>query len=228
MKDKILALLVAKFAGVRKDGLARLASALSLQAATEDEAGTLVEKLTLDRVNEFITDYRKDVDKEVSDSNKTFETNLKKKFDFTEKKTDPNTPPGPADPNDVTSIVKAAVAEALKPLQTELSGFKGQQITGTRLQTLEAKLKDMPENFKAKVIKDFKRMSFESDEAFTEYLADTETDIAAFNQEMADSGLSQQSRPLFGKQTKDGVSSGVQAYIDAKAKPENSLGGKEV
>ena len=38
MKKTILALLVAKFQGVRKDGLSVMAGILALQAATEEEA----------------------------------------------------------------------------------------------------------------------------------------------------------------------------------------------
>ena len=38
MKERILALLIAKFSGVRKDGLTALARSLALQCATEDEA----------------------------------------------------------------------------------------------------------------------------------------------------------------------------------------------
>ena len=82
MKDKIIALLVAKFAGVRKDGLARLAGALALNATTEEEAGALVEKLTKEQVDDYIKDYRKDVDKEVSESNQTYEGTLRKKYDL--------------------------------------------------------------------------------------------------------------------------------------------------
>ena len=58
MKKTILALLVAKFQGVRKDGLSVMAGILALQAATEEEAKTLVDKLTDAQVNEFIKDYR--------------------------------------------------------------------------------------------------------------------------------------------------------------------------
>lgn len=78
MKERILALLIAKFSGVRKDGLTALARSLALQCATEDEAKALVDKLTDAQVGEFVKEYRADVDKEVSDSNKTFETNLKR------------------------------------------------------------------------------------------------------------------------------------------------------
>ena len=44
MKETILALLIAKFSGVRKDGLTALARSLALQCTTEDEAKALVEK----------------------------------------------------------------------------------------------------------------------------------------------------------------------------------------
>ena len=40
--EKILALLKEKFTGVREDGLRQLASALALQAETEDDATNIV------------------------------------------------------------------------------------------------------------------------------------------------------------------------------------------
>lgn len=105
MKEKILALLVAKFTGVRKDGLTQMARLYALQAATDDEAKALVDKLTKEQVDDFIREFRGDVDKEVSEGNKTFETNLKKKFDFVEKKGTSNTgDPEPPKDNERTEL----------------------------------------------------------------------------------------------------------------------------
>ena len=73
MKETILALLIAKFSGVRKDGLTALARSLALQCATEDDAKALVDKITDAQVNEFVKDYRADVDKEVSNSKKKWQ-----------------------------------------------------------------------------------------------------------------------------------------------------------
>ena len=78
MKEKILALLQAKFAGVRKDGLNHLARSLALQATNEEEASALIEKLTKEQVETFVKEYRAEVDKRFLEGNKTFETNLKK------------------------------------------------------------------------------------------------------------------------------------------------------
>jgi hypothetical protein len=199
MKEKILALLMAAFAGVRKDGLNQLARTIALQAATEDEAKTLVDKLTKAQVDEFIKDYRADVDKEVSDGNKTFETNLKKKFDLVEKK---NPEPGGddsnkgGDPKDIAAAIKAALAAELEPLKKELASYKAGDVAKTRLQTLTEKLKDCKdETFKAKALKDFARMKFETDDEFNEYLTDTETDIETANQNVANSTLGSQKRP---------------------------------
>ena len=102
MKQTILALLIAKFSGVRKDVLEVLAGVLALQATNEDEAKGIVEKLTDAQVTDFGKDYRSGVDKEVNESNKTFESNLRKKYDFKEKETEPGgNHSDKTDPNDV-------------------------------------------------------------------------------------------------------------------------------
>ena len=232
MKEKILALLIAAYSGVRKDGLAHLAAALALQATTEDEAKTLVEKLTEAQVNDFVKDYRKDVDKEVSDANKTYEGTLKKKFDFVEKKSDPGKDPDPTktDPKneDVPGWAKALLDQN-KALADELSAFKGQKITETRLQTLEGKFAGVPDSYKNQRLADAKLfINTLDDNAFNEYLTKTESDIAAFNQEMADKGLSGQGKPMFGQKDNNGVSSGVAAFIQSQTQEKSPLTGKEV
>lgn len=229
MKKTILALLVAKFQGARKDGLNVLAGILALQASTEDEAKALVEKITDAQVNEFIKDYRKDVDKEVSESNKTFETNLRKKYDFKEKVVEPGNNP-PENPNDIAEIVKAAVAAAVKPFEEKLSGYETKNIADSRLAKLNEKLNDCKdETFKAQTLKDFARMTFANDDDFTQYLNDKTADIATANQNMANAALGGASgKPLFAQKGDDGISKGVADFV-ASQKPEaNAFTGKEV
>lgn len=73
MKHKLLELLNARFLGkgVRKDVLARLATAYSLQITTEEEAQALVEKLTDEQVTEFQKELRSEVDSEIAKATKT-------------------------------------------------------------------------------------------------------------------------------------------------------------
>lgn len=229
MKKTILALLVAKFQGARKDGLNVLASILALQASTEDEAKALVEKITDAQVNEIIKDYRKDVDKEVSESNKTFEANLRKKYDFKEKDVEPGNEPS-KNPDDIAEIVKAAVAAAVKPFEEKLSGYETKNIADSRLAKLNEKLNDCKdETFKAQTLKDFARMTFATDDDFTQYLNDKTADIATANQNMANAALGGASgKPLFAQKGDDGISKGVADYV-ASQKPEaNAFTGKEV
>lgn len=229
MKKTILALLVAKFQGARKDGLNVLAGILALQASTEDEAKALVEKITDAQVNEFIKDYRKDVDKEVSESNKTFETNLRKKYDFKEKEVEPGNKPS-ENPNDIAEIVKAAVAAAVKPFEEKLSGYETKNIADSRLAQLNEKLNGCKdETFKAQTLKDFARMTFANDDDFTQYLNDKTADIATANQNVANAALGGASgKPLFAQKGDDGISKGVADYV-ASQKPEaNAFTGKEV
>lgn len=200
MKEKILALLTAKFAGVRKDGLARLAGALALNATTEDEAGALVEKLTAEAVTGYITDYRKDVDTEVSTATKTHETTLKKKYNIVDKDPEPGkAPANSSDDEEKAPAWAKALIEQNKQLAEKVAAFEGSKKTETRLQQLESKLTNVPAAIKAKALKDFKRMTFETEEAFAEYLTEVDTDITALNQELAERGFESQSAPVFGK-----------------------------
>ena len=97
MKEKIFALLVAAFQGVRKDGLSQLAAAMATQAKTEEEANEVVGKLTADQVNSFVSDWRKEADAEITKANRTYEEGLKKKYNFVDKAGD-DTPPGDPQP----------------------------------------------------------------------------------------------------------------------------------
>lgn len=193
MNEKLLALLVAKFAQARKDGLQQLARSLAIQVADEAEAQALVDKLTSDKVTDFIKEWRKEVDSEVSNSTKTFESNLKSKYDMVEKKT-PGTPKAD-DPNDIAGLVQRSVEAALKPLQEKISKFESGKTTDTRKQTLELKLKDAPAAFKKTVLNGFGKMQFETDEEFNEFIAETESGLAELKQESVDNGLNGFPRP---------------------------------
>ncbi len=233
MKEKILALLLAAFAGVRKDGLNQLANALALQVTTDDEAQTVVGKLTADQVNAFVNDWRKEADAEITKSNKTYEDGLKKKYDFVEKKTEeggtpPAQPTGILDAAAIQEIVTKAVTAATQPLQTKIATLEGSATNASRRDLLVKELENVPESYKAKVLKDFDRMSFQDADSFNEYLNDTKTDVATFSQELADKGLAGQGKPMFGSVSQSGVSTGVESYIKAKTDEGKTLGGKEV
>lgn len=172
------------------------------------------------------------VDKEVSESNKTFEANLKKKFDLVEKKNESEPSGGVNEPkgDDIATIVANAVAGAVKPLQDRLDKYEKGEVGKTRLQTLQDKLagcKD--ETFKTQTLKDFARMNFDSDDAFNEYLSEKEADIKTANQSVADAKLSGAGgAPQFGQKNEEGVSKAVADFIASQKPDANALSGKEI
>lgn len=229
MREIILALLTAKFAGVRKDALLMMARAFALQVSTEEEAKTLVDKVTDAQVAQFVKEVRADVDKEVSDSTKTFEANLKKKYNFVNKVEPGNQGKDDTDPNDIASIVKAAVDAAVNPLKEQIQGYETRNLTESRLHALNEKLSGCKdENFKSQTLKDFGRMTFKDDADFNEYLTSKEADIATANQNKADDDLSHGGGNPFASKgvNEDGVSNAVSEYIDSKKAENNPFSGK--
>ena len=232
--NEIVALLETQFPGVRKDGLNQLARVIAMQVNTKEEATGIVGKLTAEAVAKFVADWRKDADAEIDKANKTREDNLRKKYDFVEKKTEEGGTPPALDAATVQAMITNAVKEATKGLQSEVTSLQSAAVTANRRETLVKELADVPEAYKAKVLKDFDRVAklggFADENAFNEYLTETKNDVAAFGQELADRGLSLHEKPVLGSPNKDGVSAGVESYIQAKtAEAENKgLRGKEV
>ncbi|MEI6752356.1 MAG: hypothetical protein WCK78_04240 [Paludibacter sp.] len=219
MYEKILALLAAKFAQARKDGLQQLARSLAIQVADETEAQALVEKITDDKVTTFIKDWRKEVDAEVTKSTKTFEDTLKSKYDMVEKKNP--TPPTPKIDDNTPEWAKALI-EQNKKLADEVAGIKSGKTTDVRRQTLEAKLKDAPEAFKKSILKNFGRMAFETEEEFDEFITETETDLNTAIQEAANNGLGsfpKPGSPAGGNPTKTVVENDIKNWAE-KSKPK--------
>lgn len=90
---------------------------------------------------------------------------------------------------DETPAWAQALIDTNKALQAEVAAIKAGNTTSSRRSTLEAKLKDAPEKFKARVLRDFAKMNLETDEDFTDYLADIEQDVADEIQAQSDAGL---------------------------------------
>lgn len=244
-KEKLLALLTQKFAGVRKDGLNNLAASLALTVSTDEEAEQVVGKLTADTVNQYVTDWRKEVDAENNKASQTREANLRAKYNFVDKQEhqDPNPqdPPKPnpsphggggLNPEDIQKLIVNSVKEATQGLQNEIQSLKGSAVTANRREALLKVFNDQtPQPFKDTVLETFELRTFEDDEAFAEFANKTKENVAALTQEIADKGLGGHTPPIFGKPNSSGVSSGVLDYIEAKkaeANGEAPLGGKKL
>lgn len=109
------------------------------------------------------------------------------------KPADPATPPAPdkKEGDEMPSWFKQHVEtqnKVIETLTTKLSAFEQGNVVQSRRQRLEAKLKDAPEKFKARVLRDFDRLKFDSEDEYTSYEADIEQDIAEEVQANAEAG----------------------------------------
>lgn len=79
--------------------------------------------------------------------------------------------------------------KVIEGLTNQLTTFQKQGTAKTRRELLESKIKDAPEKFKSRTLRDFDRLKIETDEDFEDYLADIEQDVADEIQFAADAGL---------------------------------------
>ena len=211
MKEKILKLLETKFQGTRKDGLSILAGVLAMTATDDEAAAKVVDALTADQVKDFITDYRKGADAEITKANQTAEENLRKKYDFVEKgkKNDPE----PPQPN-IDEIIQKATA----PLLERIAGLEGQGIKATRRAQFDKAIANAPDTVKALLVENFEGAKFDTDEAFTAYLQKTSETASKLAQDFNNTKLATMRLPQFGNNDPSGVSAEMKAYVDSKTK----------
>lgn len=233
----ILALLQAKFAGVRKDGLQQLAAVIGVQVANEEEANEVVGKLTADKVSKFVTDWRKSADAEIAKANKTHEDGLRRKYDFKEKEQPGEPNPGETKPNPTGGAltaddIRAIIREENKAIRDEYASLRAEKTTATRREQFVAKLDAAKIEGKERdmMLRSFDRAAstFKDDEDFNGYLTEVQGDLDAIAQERSDKGLSNHEKPLFGAVNKEGISAGVADYIASQSSANPTLTGKEI
>lgn len=111
-------------------------------------------------------------------------------------------------------LLKQALA-GIAALTGEISIIKGEKVTNTRKQQYEKALEGTSDAFKAKALKDFGKMKFDTDEEFTEFLTETETDAADFIQEVSNNGLTNQNPVRGVKNTPGKVKEASKEEVDS-------------
>lgn len=225
---QIIALLGAKFQGVRRDALTALAGTIALQVDTKEEAEAIVAKLGADKVNRFVQNYRSEIDKEIQKSNQTYEETLKKKYDFVEKKTDPVPPP----PNGVLTLeqIEALFDKKINPLTARMDAFDQKKTGELRRETYVSKMKEakVSELMQKTMLQQFDRMTFKDEDDFNQFLTDSQPTFAQMAQEESNSRLRNVPRPSFGGNNNgnEGVSQGMKDYLESKKGGGNGIEGK--
>lgn len=223
-KEKLLELLSAKFPQVRKDGLNQLASSLVL-TTTDENAQQVIDGLKEEQVQQFVTDWRKQADKEITEATNTREKNLREKYDFVDKG-NPNPPVPPQPSDDIQKMIREEIERATQTYREQLNAIETKNVTNERKEVLLKTIEGTPESFKSMIIDGFNNRSFASAEDFNAYIESTKQNVASITQELANAGLQAHVKPTLGNITKEGISAATDDYIKELAKGGSDQGKK--
>lgn len=124
--------------------------------------------------------------KEFAGKQKEFEDKIKALTNTPTPEPEPK-PTGSESDKGIETLTKM-FKEYMDKTEQRFATLDAQNVSKTRKQQLEELLKDSG-SFGARAMKEFERMSFKDDEDFTAYLADTKSDLEAYNKERAEAGL---------------------------------------
>ncbi|MGJ1196281.1 hypothetical protein ACR777_10500 [Sphingobacterium spiritivorum] len=209
IKELIKTLLQSKFGGVQLSAarVEALAKRLEGKVTTEEE---LLERLiSLDEAIPF-----QDIAKE-DDRARSVQAELDKLKTPAPQPTPPTPPtpvPDPAPDADASAKDKA-ILDALKALTDQVAGLKSEKVVTDRQSIILGKLANADKDYSSKVLRDFGRMNFATDEDFTAYLTDVETDFANHMQTQAESKLGKDN-PFAGVGKDGKITEASQAEVD--------------
>ena len=215
MKQQILTLLIAKFAGVSEKILDRIATNMAKTATTEEQVATAVEGVTIQSVMDNQADYRANEATVSAVSNYENKHGLKDGQKKTTGGESQNTEPDPNGNND-NSTAMSNLLGVVKTLTEEVAAMKSDKVTDSRKQRFDAIIANLPEDQKNA----YKRTAFDSlsDEEFETLATDVTTEVGAIEASEKARG-SVFARPLGG----GGAATGKPSAKDADA-VANSIG----
>lgn len=188
MKEKLLALLVAKFIGVSEATLERIATKKAGSISDETQLQSVVDGI------DFGVILQSEKDATITEANKKAIENYEKKHGIKDGKavvvTPEDTPPAPTD---IASIVAAAVSKAIEPLQSKVELFEKQKTSEQLNSIARAKLKEksIPESF-------VDTINIESEDQVETFITGVETRYNSFIQEQINNGR-YVDKPVYGK-----------------------------
>lgn len=188
MKEKLLTLLVAKFAGVPKATLERIAEKKAGSVSDENQLQSIVDGIDYGQV------LQSEVDAKITASNQKAIQNYENKYKIKDGKpvTDPKPDPNP-DSTDIKSIVSAAVSEAVKPLQEKINNYEAKQTRETLTSQVLDKVRGGFENEADKKLFDAwfdgRSVEIETAEEVDSVAEKISSGYTSFKQKQVDSGV---------------------------------------
>ncbi len=223
MKTKILEALKTKyktlgFSDKAFDGVAEYL----LKSVTKDEEVDA----TVAGAESLLKAFQGDLDKRVTDAIATAKAQWEKENPKTPEKKETKT--DKKEPDDEPEWVKS-MKTAFDTMTAKLTALEQTNLMQGQHSKIKAKLEEakVPEIYFGKMMAG---KTFKDDAEIETFTNELVTGWEQIKQIKADEGLGQTHVPLLGGKQKDGVSSSVKDYIDAKTKPDakDSLGGRKL
>lgn len=184
MKEKILPALKNKFKnlGFSDRAFEGVADYLAATVTEEDQIDNAI-----GGVEGLLKSFQGDIDRRVNEA--VAKAKAEKKSTEDQKKVDDqNEPPKHEGSEEVPGWAKTLL-ETNKKLAEKVNSLEAGKVNESRKQVLERKLEGVPDKIRGRILKDFGRMNFDSDESFQDYLNETETDITELKQDFSNNGL---------------------------------------
>src|SRR3990172_8161022 len=181
MKEKLLALLVAKFAGVPEAMLEGIATKKAGSVSDEAQLQSIADSIDFGQI------LQSNVDKKITESNKLAIQNYEAAHKIKDgKPVSAESPKTEGNPNDIKTIVDNAIAAAITPLQQKIEGYEKKDFQSAMFSKLKATLgeKKVPESYYAK-----RGVAIESEEQLAALAAEIEGDWTSFRQEQINAGV---------------------------------------
>ena len=96
------------------------------------------------------------------------------------------------------SILGEIVSSAISPISKRLDAIEGSKIADTRLSRVKEIAKKAGGSYEKTILKNFGRMTFESEDDFAEYLTEVTADVDSYAQEHSNEGLRNNPKPKGG------------------------------
>lgn len=100
--------------------------------------------------------------------------------------------------DDLKKLLGGIVSKTLSPIAKRLEAIEGSKIADTRLSQVKEIAKKAGGSYEKTLLKNFGRMTFESDDDFAEYLTEITADVDSYVQENSNEGLKNSPKPKGG------------------------------
>lgn len=117
---------------------------------------------------------------------------------------------------DLKSTIENAMKSVLAPITQRLDAIDGEKTTNTRLAKVQEIAKKAGGSYEKTLLKNFGRMTFDSEDDFNAFIDEVEADVEAFVQDNSNNGLGNSPKPKGGSGGKETIDPALQERLNER------------